>query len=500
MGATGPAGPSGANGAVGVTGPAGPSGADGINGSNGSDGAPGPAGPTGNTGSAGATGPAGATGAAGATGPTGTANISGTLNYIPKFTPDGATLGNSLLFDNGTNVGIGTTTPAQKLHVAGGNMLLSSTYAYKIQNGSGVSVTAATLSGGGGGTLTIGEMSANLNNAEIMIPGGSPVSALNIKSDAQPFPIATFIRGGNVGINIASPTEKLHVGGGNMLLSNTYAYKIQNGSGVSVSVATLSGGGGGTLTFGETGANINLTELMIPGANASSLLNIVSSSQPMPVATFTRTGNVGIGTNIPLQKLQVTGSVLIPNASTYSGFNASNMQVPVAGVSGNDIAIGQIGNANYVSTHIVGGAAGSSSYVSIDNNSGTSVFYVASGTNGNTGIGTTVPGSRLHVVGGGTGSAALQLDNGALKVSGAAPTAFKHVTSVGNITGNRTNIPTTTQANASTDILIVTHQYNAAYITSPVGVWWDGDNWTIYRDDTNAMPTGETFNVLVIKP
>lgn len=36
---------------------------------------------------------------------------SGTVNRIPKFTPDGTTLGNSSFFDNGTNVGLGTVTP-----------------------------------------------------------------------------------------------------------------------------------------------------------------------------------------------------------------------------------------------------------------------------------------------------------------------------------------------------------------------------------------------------
>lgn len=42
---------------------------------------------------------------------------SGTLNYIPKWTPDGFTLGNSQIFDDGTNVGIGTATPNAKLVV-----------------------------------------------------------------------------------------------------------------------------------------------------------------------------------------------------------------------------------------------------------------------------------------------------------------------------------------------------------------------------------------------
>ncbi|MGV8946330.1 MAG: beta strand repeat-containing protein [Lutibacter sp.] len=49
---------------------------------------------------------------------TGTISGSGTLNYVPKFTPNGTTLGNSLIFDNGTNVGIGTTSPIDLLDVA----------------------------------------------------------------------------------------------------------------------------------------------------------------------------------------------------------------------------------------------------------------------------------------------------------------------------------------------------------------------------------------------
>ena len=42
--------------------------------------------------------------------------ISGTNNYVTKFT-SGSTIGNSVIYDNGTNVGIGTTSPGDLLQI-----------------------------------------------------------------------------------------------------------------------------------------------------------------------------------------------------------------------------------------------------------------------------------------------------------------------------------------------------------------------------------------------
>lgn len=60
-------------------------------------------------------GPAGPTGP---TGPAGSANISGTTNYLVKFTSSTAG-GNSSVYDNGGKVGIGTTAPKSLFYVQG---------------------------------------------------------------------------------------------------------------------------------------------------------------------------------------------------------------------------------------------------------------------------------------------------------------------------------------------------------------------------------------------
>lgn len=117
-GATGPAGtgatgPTGADGAAGITGPTGADGTPGITGPTGADGV---AGATGSAGSPGVTGPTGAGGTAGATGPTGPVGC-GSADYILKSTGTSATC--SIIYDDGTNIGIGTTVPSQKLEVSG---------------------------------------------------------------------------------------------------------------------------------------------------------------------------------------------------------------------------------------------------------------------------------------------------------------------------------------------------------------------------------------------
>ena len=73
------------------------------------------------------------------------ASGSGTANYLSKWTT-GTTLGNSVIYDNGTNVGIGTTAPGTaKLKISGGVIDMSSQKITNLANPT-VATDAATKS------------------------------------------------------------------------------------------------------------------------------------------------------------------------------------------------------------------------------------------------------------------------------------------------------------------------------------------------------------------
>ncbi|MDI6798648.1 MAG: hypothetical protein QMD12_01460, partial [Candidatus Aenigmarchaeota archaeon] len=85
--------------------------------------------------------------------PPGGVGGSGTTNYLAKWTAE-TTLGNSIIYDNGTNVGIGTSIPGYKLDVQGGDINVSGVYrrggvaGASITCGAGNTPSGITISGG----------------------------------------------------------------------------------------------------------------------------------------------------------------------------------------------------------------------------------------------------------------------------------------------------------------------------------------------------------------
>lgn len=124
-------------------------------------------------------------------GPVGGLGGSGTTNYLSKFIGS-SSVGNSILYDTGTNVGIGTSTPGYKLDVVGQGMF---TGALSIRNATGA-VSYLTQNpnleiassndeviiwrgGFGFGKLTAGEILATASGSPVGVNAGR-ITGVNI--------------------------------------------------------------------------------------------------------------------------------------------------------------------------------------------------------------------------------------------------------------------------------------------------------------------------------
>lgn len=82
---------------------------------------------------------------------------SGTLNYLTKWTPNGTNVGNSVLYDNGTNVGLGTNNPQAQLHTTGTVRLGNYTNGFLGTNATGNVQTRSIAVSGTGVGITNGD-------------------------------------------------------------------------------------------------------------------------------------------------------------------------------------------------------------------------------------------------------------------------------------------------------------------------------------------------------
>ncbi|MCB9205547.1 MAG: collagen-like protein [Flavobacteriales bacterium] len=215
QGIQGPAGAAGNDGATGATGPQGP---QGVQGPTGADGATGPQGPTGANGSDGAQG---ATGAIGATGPTGATGATGpqgpqgpTGASFPSVNGVGFTLryngsewvSNNQLMNTGYNIGIGTSTPTERLHVVGSIRMQS--------------LNAAQ------GNIPVSDANGKMTwtDPSDIIVGG--VEAIHTSSSTE-----QFFTGTNFGWSLTSVSGPSVQGPGTFLVMVSARVKIDGGSG-----------------------------------------------------------------------------------------------------------------------------------------------------------------------------------------------------------------------------------------------------------------------------
>jgi hypothetical protein len=205
--------------------------------------------------------------------PAGGISGSGTTNYVAKFTGS-TTIGNSIIYDDGSKVGIGTTSPDpnHKLTVSGS---MRSQGAYFEGNVSvGYSGTSYSLTVNGQNVCL-----ANGTNC----PAGSGLwaaSGSNIYNTNS----------GNVGIGTTAPSYKLHVQGGD-IYSSGY---VRGGTGLCIGADCRTSWPGGMGGFGTTNYVAKFTGATTIG---NSLI-------------YDDGTNVGIGTNSPAHRLDVQGGKL----------------------------------------------------------------------------------------------------------------------------------------------------------------------------------------------
>ena len=409
------------------------------------------------------------------------------------FNTNGGT-GASTLAINSGNVGVGTNAPGTKLQVAGGgnqDLIVGNTGSSQqilIGNGSGYSTIQAVLQGTAYNALALNA----IGGGNVGIGTTNPVNKLQVEGNLHMDGNAIYLRSGPSDqydlIRWNSGTDKIDMGGYNGVTlgytnpaSNVVTATLTvNGSNVGIGIAspigkldvqgptTRSGTAPtsptfyvtGTLNDGTTGpasGNIefrhdNQTQgigfgyqtIYAAGSNSSQPINIIAKGGAAITlnAYSYGTGNVGVGTSTPNDKLEVNGNIRLTSggslyAPNQTGGGASGSSITVE--AGNAIFSGACaygGNVNIISGNMNSdgsNCAGSTNSPASGNVilrggvnqftnavNGNIFFYAGEssagqsqsdklrmmivGDNGFVGIGTTAPGAPLHVgQGSGTG-------------------------------------------------------------------------------------------------
>lgn len=298
------------------------------------------------------------------------ANASGTVNYVSKFTGT-TTLGNSLIYDNGTNVGINNNTPNYALDVIGSASISSNIYTNNVY-----AVSFGTVGYANSDTL--------INT----YTGKNIVFSVNSSEKAR------ITSTGSFGIGTVSPSQLLHVVGNARITGGIY--DSANAIGTSGQVLSSTGAGTSWVTP-ATGT--------ITGSGTTNYVTKFTGTSSIGNSQLFDNGtNVGIGIAAPSEKLTVLGNGMFYNSTTSWAPNTA------AGIF---LSGSSTGGASFISTYldtstlqigagvsqktgfiINGQTSASGSSIDFRTGGGTKMFLNSSG---NLGIGTTAPLSSLDV-------------------------------------------------------------------------------------------------------
>jgi hypothetical protein len=269
----------------------------------------------------------------------------GTINFIPKFTGT-KSLGNSLLFDNGTYLGLGTISPGNKLEITQGTA-----------GNSGLRFT-------------------NLNSSSTATTSSSKVLGLNSSGDV----ILTNVPGTQniVDFSTATPTTSGVVFTPDTPADESVVYQ----SAVDNSMWTYNGTA--YVTYNAPASTAWFTAGTTNDAGNSKTSNIY------------RTGNVGIGISTPAIPLDVRSAATGAFVAT-ARFQSPNLTAGQAALLNFGVNSTSAGNSADWRFHYAGNASASNR---VDfGMTGYATPIMSYLVNGNVGIGSTAPAARLHIQG-----------------------------------------------------------------------------------------------------
>ena len=201
---------------------------------------------------------------------------SGTTNYVAKWS-DTDTITDSVIYDNGTNVGIGTTTPGARLEVksAAPNTFfadfISSTGSgsAKIYENSNSHPLLYMADATGTTTIVLNSSGVSYLTSGNIIIGGTADNGNLLQVQG------TGYFDDNVGIGISSPSQKLHVSG-NARVTGAY-YDSSNGPGTSGQVLSSTATGTSWIDAGGGGGSSTVYRQTFSGDNSTTVFTLSSA-------------------------------------------------------------------------------------------------------------------------------------------------------------------------------------------------------------------------------
>ena len=293
----------------------------------------------------------------------------------------------------GGKVGVGTASPSGPLSVFHnylGDQLATNTYIPGVSVESGSDFVGMAVWDRDGND-------ASINDRDGMIYFGDDVDdSLRFAYAGSGFPTAEFMRitgTGNVGIGTAAPAAKLDVSAGTSVWAS--GIQVSGGDAVNgINILQMRNNGSQAWNLSHTGqSNISPNSLIFA--------NLTGGTK----VTFAGSGNVGIGTTTPANKLDVVGAIGI-NAGNDLNFYADSANPEDAG----DIVFRN--SSGTEKGRIYTGNAIGGMYFSGNSNIIPSLVITSTG---NVGIGSSTPSESLEVVGNAKATAFLYTSDKRLK-------------------------------------------------------------------------------------